>query len=72
MSYASRPRAASLRSPDAVMEPSGKAMAVRDRDPSGVSGRTASGGGKDTCILDCPAYQLICVPLDEDSDHKIR
>ena len=40
-----RPRSASRRSPDAVIEPSGKASAAATPSRSGVSGVTLSGGG---------------------------
>src|SRR5436190_23273733 len=40
-----RPRSASRRSPDAVIEPSGKASAAAISSRSGVSGLILSGGG---------------------------
>jgi hypothetical protein len=44
-SMARRPRAPSRRSPDAVIEPSGKASAAAISSRSGVSGVIFSGGG---------------------------
>jgi hypothetical protein len=44
-SMTSRPRAASRRNPDAVIEPSGKASAAAISNRRGVSGVTFSGGG---------------------------
>jgi hypothetical protein len=55
-SIKSRPRAASRRRPDAVIEPSGNASAAATESRSGVSGLISSRGGKR--VRDLPIVRL--------------